>query len=299
MNSGVTYTLSNSTFYLEHYNDIKDWYNLSGSSYRVSFYMANQELEKARSSNISSFGIAFSGSSHSYYTVGMQAKSNSMSLKITYIAPWSAAITPSAGLVSAVCSGDPYTLSALMDNNNPYVSITPTSWAWYSATASNGAYAPIGSTNASTFAVTAPSNTGSIWYKYNQSINMMSNNTLETKASSYSITFCNPGSIYVSQCCIQINSNNPPSFGVCSVSDRSVTLNWNNLGTNVDHYVIRYGVDGGLSFKEITVAGTASSKLIEHLTNGRNYYFQIKAIGKSGYCDSREFSTTYLVPACE
>ena len=293
-----TYTLSNSTFYTSYYDKITNLYRgtASNNSGIVSFYMANQELEKARSSNISSFGIAFAGYSHSYYTVGMQAKSNSMSLKITYIAPWSAAITPSAGIVSSVCSGDPYTLSALMDNNNPYVSITPTSWAWYSATASNGAYSLMGSTNQSTYAVTAPSNTGSIWYKYNQSINMMSNNTLETKASSYSITFCNPGSIYVSQCCTSLGSS--PSFSATQVRDRSVNLQWSGMD-HVDHYVIRYGVDGGVSFKEIIVDRNTTSKLIERLTNGRSYFFQIQAIGASGYCDTQLSTKIYLTPNCQ
>ncbi len=295
-----------------------DWNLLSNTnygSYSINTYgryaytlnnAAKNQMNDNLRNGVTSYGIAFrreiTPSTLTYYAPWTNNNASSLgydpSMAIAYSAPWSCAITPSASPnTSSVCANDGvFTLTASQSVNTNYVSITPTSWAWYSATASNGAYSPIGSTNASTFAVTAPSNTGAIWYKYNQSINMMSNNTLETKASSYSITFCNPGSIYVSQCCTSLGSS--PSFSATQVRDRSVNLQWSGMD-HVDHFVIRYGVDGGVSFKEVTVAGNATSKLIERLTNGRSYFFQIQAIGASGYCDTQLSTKIYLTPNCQ
>lgn len=255
----------------------------------------------AASTSISTYMLAFNpGTSpaHKLNIAGANAATSKKPyLAVQYAAPWSVAITPSANPnKTSVCANDGvFTLTAAQTVDTRYVSISPTSWSWYSATASAGPYLPMGGTNASTYAVTAPSNTGSVWYKFNQSVNFYSNSTLETKANTYSITYCKPGSIYISQCCTSLGSN--PTFSATQVSDRSVTLTWSGMN-NVDLFVIRYGVDGGVSFNEITVAGNETSKLIERLTNGRSYYFQIQAIGASGYCDTQLSTKTYLTPEC-
>ena len=267
------------------------------------FYSFYHDLTRARANNVTSMGMMFwmytyASSAMQYY---LDIPSNSLTLNIQYAAPWSCVLSLSVRPnTSSVCANDGvFTLSASQNYNTNYFSLSPTSWRWYSATASTGPYSEMGGTNASTYAVTAPSNTGSVWYRYSQSVNFVSNSTLTTVSNSYSITYCNPGSIYVSQCCMPLGSN--PTFSATQVSDRSVTLRWSGMSqmSYVDHFVIRYGTEGGVSFEEIIVPGSATSTTINELTNGHTYYFQIQAISNSSdYCDTPLSTKVPLTPEC-
>jgi hypothetical protein len=265
------------------------------------FYSFYHDLTKARANNVTSMGMMFwmytyASSAMQYY---LDIPSNSLTLKVQYAAPWSCVLSLSVRPnTSSVCANDGvFTLSASQSYNTNYFSLSPTSWRWYSATASSGPYNEMGGTTASTYAVTAPSNTGSVWYRFSQSVRFVSNSTLTTLSNSYSISYCNPGSIYVSQCCMPLGSN--PTFSGTQVSDRSVTLTWNGMGSNVDHFVIRYGTEGGVGFEEISVSGSATSTTINELTNGHTYYFQIQAISSSSdYCDTPLSTKVPLTPVC-
>ena len=224
-------------------------------------------------------------------------------LAIKYSAPWSKVVGWGVATTRATESltVSPMLSATSQTPTTTYLPVTPgQSWKWYSATASGGPYNSMATTNLSTYQVSPPSMPGTVWYRYDRTVVAASNSTLSllNTSSVVGTALCNPQSIYYAPACEPINSNNPPSFSA-TPSDRSVTLSWNNLGANVvDHYVIRYGVEGGVGFKEITVAGNATSKLIERLTNGRSYYFQIQAIGASGYCDTQLSTKTYLTPNC-
>lgn len=211
-------------------------------------------------------------------------------------------ISPSVsrGASSACASSGSYTLTASQRINTSYVSMAPVSWTWYTARSSAGPYSSVGQTNASTYAISAPTSTGSIWYRYAQKVNFSANSTLETKTNAYTIgtNYCSPNFVYISQCCTALGSN--PTFSATQVGDRSVTLTWSGM-SHVDHFVIRYGTEGGITYAEKTVSGTSTSTTINNLTNGHTYYFQIQAIGASGspgFCDSQLSTKITLTPNC-
>ncbi len=269
----------------------------SGTGWKTNT-LATARLSSALADGRTDFMLVVSSNSGRFqaYPAG---NSNQPYLKVQYAAPWSCVISPLARPnTSSVCANDGvFTLSASQSYNSNYISVSATSWEWYSATVgSNGPYSPMGGTNMSTYAVTAPSNTGSIWYRFNQSLSLVSNSTLETMSNTYSITYCSPGSVYVSLCCTPLDNN--PTFSATQISDRSVTLNWNGM-SNVDHFVIRYGTEGGVSFEEISVPGSITSTTINELTNGHTYYFQIRAISSSSdYCDTPLSTKVPLTPVC-
>ena len=254
-------------------------------------------LTQSRASGIESFMVAITGGYGTTTSVfkaygANAAASRKPFLAVCYAMPWS--VTQSVQTPAAsVCANSQFTLTAGATIQD--VTYTPVSWQWYSATASNGDYSPMGGvTNASTYATRHPSSITKVWYRFYQTINMLTN-AVNSESSTYSFTTCNTASIRVSQCCTALGSN--PTFSATQVGDRSVTLTWSGM-SHVDHFVIRYGVDGGLGFNEITVDRNASSKTIERLTNGRSYYFQIQAIGASGYCDTQLSDKIYLAPRC-
>lgn len=305
-------TKGNASYSIGMWNTYTYTDNTSLTEYSVSstystntwYYRFFHNLASARANNITSFGMAFSNSGHytwnsSSLLSSFKIKSNSLTLAVKYAAPWSCVLTlsPRPNTSSVCANSGVFTLSASQSYNTNYFSLSPTSWRWYSATASSGPYNEMGGTTASTYAVTAPSNTGSVWYRFSQSVRFVSNSTLTTLSNSYSISYCNPGSIYVSQCCLPLGSN--PTFSGTQVSDRSVTLTWNGMGSNVDHFVIRYGTEGGVSFEEINVPRSATSTTINELTNGHTYYFQIRAISSSSdYCDTPLSTKVPLTPVC-
>lgn len=239
-----------------------------------------------------------SSNSISFYGANCATTSRRPYLAFLYSAPWSAVISPSAttGAASECAVCGKYTLSASQDYNSSYVTISPTSWKWYSATdGSNGNYSLMGGTTASTYAVTAPTNTGSVWYKFRQTVNFYSNSTLETKANTYSINHCSPACVYVSNC----SSIGSPSFASYSPGDRKVTFEL-GIVDNADHYVIRYGTVGGLGYREKVVsAGDEGNVVIDNLTNGHTYYFHVQAIGAEGYCNTLFSDSVRIMPKCE
>ena len=149
--------------------------------------------------------------------------------------------------------------------------------------------------------VQAPANTGSVWYKYMQTIKITTNATCApfgATSKSYTLTNCRPASVLVKQCCTSLGGT--LSFTGNQTGDRSVTLSWGGLTntSGIDHYVISYGT--GPTYKQIEVAANRTSIEIGNLTNGRTYHFEIQAIGKTGspsYCNSNT-ATVNLSPVC-
>lgn len=311
-----SYTIGmwNSNTYISSYSE----YSVSStySTYTVG-YKFFHDLTSARANNVTSMGMAFSNSG--FYTwnsssqTSFSINSNSLSLNVQYSAPWSRIMTPAAKVSAnasstTACAGSgTITLSASQNYNNQYVPLSAAkTWQWYSATnGSNGAYVTMGGTftvnSSHSTTVQVPANTGSVWYKYSQTVAVTTNaNCSPVGATSmrYTISRCSPACVLVSQCCQSLGGN--PSFSVRQTRDRSVHLEWSGM-SHVDYFVIRYGVDGGVSCKDLTVPGTATSQDIDNLTNGRSYYFQIKAYGASGspsYCDSDISTKIYLTPEC-
>ena len=298
-----TYTLSNSNFYTSNHDMFTNFYSgiSSASSYMITYYRAYMEMEKARKNGNSAYGMAFS--QYSYNSSGMNAPTSAMSLLVTYQAPWSIVLSPSAKIPtsSACATGGTYTLTASQSMNTSYVSVSPQTWTWYSATASGGPYASIGTTTASAYTVSGRNDPGTVWYRYAEKASMVSNTARSTVTNYYTIgtNLCSPAKIEFK--CTPLPSN--PTFSATATGDRSVTLTWSGI-SGTDHYVIRYGVDSGINFKEITVPYGTNTVTIENLTNGREYYFQIQAIGgieASGcqYCTTQLSTKAHVTPDCD
>ncbi|MBQ6276964.1 MAG: fibronectin type III domain-containing protein [Bacteroidales bacterium] len=299
-----TYTLSNSNFYSSNHDMFTNFYRgaSSASSYMITQYRAYMEMEKARENNKSAYGMAFS-QYYIYPSSGMSAATSAMNLLVTYQAPWSVVLTPSAKTPasSACATGGTYTLTASQSMNTSYVSVSPQTWTWYSATASGGPYASIGTTTATAYTVSGRNDPGTVWYRYAEKASMVSNTARSTVTNYYTIgtNLCSPAKIEFK--CTPLPSN--PTFSATATGNRSVTLTWSGI-SGTDHYVIRYGVDSGISFKEITVPYGTNTVTIENLTNGREYYFQIQAIGgieASGcqYCTTQLSTRAHVTPDCD
>ena len=261
----------------------------------------------AGSTSVSTYMLAFAPSLNTSYKLNVAganaATSKQPYLAVQYSAPWSKVLSPSAKVpaTSACATGGTYTLTASQAQNTSYVSVVPKTWTWYSATASGAGYAYIGTTTASTYTVSGLNDPGTIWYRYAENASMVSNTARSTLSSYYTIgtNLCSPAKIEFK--CTPLPSN--PTFSATDTGDRSVTLTWSGI-SGTDHYLIRYGVDGGISFKEITVPYGTDTVTIENLTNGREYYFQIQAIGgieASGcqYCTTQLSTKAHVTPDCD
>ncbi len=305
-------TNGNASYSLGMWNTATYTYNSSNTLSSVSssystytyYYKFYHDLISARTNNVTSMGMMFSeygyGTSTSY---SFNVPSSNISLNVQYEAPWSKVLSPSAKVpaTSACATGGTYTLTASQSMNTSYVSVSPQTWTWYSATASGGPYASIGTTTASAYTVSGRNDPGTVWYRYAEKASMVSNTARSTVTNYYTIgtNLCSPAKIEFK--CTPLPSN--PTFSATATGDRSVTLTWSGI-SGTDHYLIRYGVDGGISFKEITVPYGTNTVTIENLTNGREYYFQIQAIGgieASGcqYCTTQLSTKAHVTPDCD
>lgn len=262
--------------------------SVSSNTWSYKFF---QDITSLRANNITSMGMMFSANPYTW--LGFNVPSSNISLNVQYQAPWSKVLTPSVKTPtsSACATGGSYTLTASNTFSTNYVSIAPKTWTWYTATASGGPYASLGSTTGSTYTVSGLNVPGTIWYRFAEKVNMVSNSTRSNVTDYYTIktNICSPAKIAFT--CTSLAT---PNFSAESgVDDRSVILKWTS-SPNVDHYVIRYGVEGGIGYKEINVSANGSSLItqtISNLTNGREYYFQLQAIGAADasgcqYCNA-------------
>lgn len=277
--------------------------SLSSVSSNTWSYKFFQDITSLRANNITSMGMMFSAYGYTGTTCSFNVPSSNISLNVQYQAPWSKVLSPSAKVpaTSACATGGTYTLTASQSMNTSYVSVSPQTWTWYSATASGGPYASIGTTTASAYTVSGRNDPGTVWYRYAEKASMVSNTARSTVTNYYTIgtNLCSPAKIEFK--CTPLPSN--PTFSATATGDRSVTLTWSGI-SGTDHYVIRYGVDSGISFKEITVPYGTNTVTIENLTNGREYYFQIQAIGgieASGcqYCTTQLSTKAHVTPDCD
>ena len=324
-----THIVTNSTYITRYHDGLANAYRLSTSKSDYAYYattaypIAFFDIENTRQTT-TRFGIAFipgaqgiySNSLYAWYdysastnTAVLSAATSAMNLLITYAAPWSCVLAPSVRTsASSACVGDGIiTLSAMQNEASIYVPIVATkTWQWYSGTnGSNGTYATMGGTFTATalpsLTVVAPANTGSVWYKYLQTIKITTNATcapLGATSKSYSLTNCRPASVLVKQCCTPLGGT--LTFNGTQTGDRSVTLSWGGItNTNgIRYYVISYGT--GPTYKQIEVEASRNSIEIGNLTNGRTYHFEIQAIGKTGspsYCNSNTINVN-LSPEC-
>ncbi|MBR5984006.1 MAG: fibronectin type III domain-containing protein [Bacteroidales bacterium] len=307
-----TLTLSHSTFATKYHDALASMYTVSSTnngawSYSAGYLCAYYDIENARKSSKTDFGMAFSQGANSNLP-GISAPTSAMCMHITYMAPWSCVLAPSVRTsASSACVGDGIiSLTASQNNGSAYVPIVATkTWQWYSGTnGSNGTYATMGGTftanTSHSTTVQAPANTGSVWYKYIQTIKITSNATctpLGATSKTYTVS-CRPASVAIVQCCSSLGGT--LTFNGTQTGDRSVTLSWGGI-TNTNgilHYVISYGT--GPTYKQIEVAANRNSIEIGNLTNGRTYHFEIQAIGKTGspsYCNSNTINVN-LVPIC-
>ena len=269
------------------------------------YYKFFHDLMSARTNNVTSMGMMFSEYGYGTYTsYGFNVPSSNISLNVQYEAPWSKVLSPSAKVpaTSYCATGGTYTLTASQSMNTSYVSVVPKTWTWYSATASNGTYRSIGSTAASTYTVSGRSDPGTVWYRYAENASMVSTSSRSTLSSYYTIgtNLCSPAKIEYK--CTPLASS--PTFSASTEStDRGVKLRWNQV-TNASGYVIRYGMAGAVNYATVTIdSGSTTEYEITGLTNGREYHFQIQAIGgvaASGcqYCNT-DFSADDFTPECD
>ena len=304
-----TYDYRNSSFYPYFRETIRSLQFDNGNWAYGCLFNAYIALENARSAGVTSFAMMFS-STYDYSSTKMSlmsAKVSDMSLLVGYSAPWSCVIIPSVRTnASSACVGDGViSLTASQNNGTAYLPIAAKTWQWYSGTnGSNGTYATIGGTftanSSHSTTVQAPANTGSVWYKYIQTIKITSNATctpMGATSKTYTVS-CRPASVAIVQCCTPLYGT--LNFTGHQTGDRSVTLSWGGI-TNTNgilHYVISYGT--GPTYKQIEVAANRNSIEIGNLTNGRTYHFEIQAIGKTdspSYCNSN-IATVDLSPVC-
>ena len=308
-----------------HYNDyissgsasytIGMWYSsLSNSSITLTsvsssystytyYYKFYHDLISARTNNVTSMGMMFSewGTATSY---SFNVPSSNISLNVQYEAPWSKVLSPSAKVpaTSACATGGIYTLTASQAQNTSYVSVVPKTWTWYTATASGGPYESIGLTTATAYTVSGMNDPATVWYRYAEKASMVSTSSRSTLSSYYTIgtNLCSPAKIEYK--CTPLASN--PTFSASTEpTDRGVILRWNQVA-NASGYVIRYGMAGAVNYATVTIdSGSTTEYEITGLTNGREYRFQIQAIGgvaASGcqYCTT-DFSADDFTPNCD
>jgi len=306
-----TLTLSHSTFATKYHDALASMYTVSSTnngawSYSAGYLCAYYDIENARKSSKTNFGMAFSQGDNRNLP-GISAPTSAMCMHITYMAPWSCVLAPSVRTsASSACVGDGIiSLTASQNNGTAYLPIAAKTWQWYSGTnGSNGTYAAIGGTftanSSHSTTVQAPANTGSVWYKYIQTIKITSNATctpLGATSKTYTVS-CRPASVAIVQCCTPLGGT--LNFTGNQTGDRSVTLSWGGI-TNTSgilHYVISYGT--GPTYKQIEVDASRNSIEIGNLTNGRTYHFEIQAIGNTGspsYCNSNTINVN-LSPEC-
>jgi len=305
-NGNASYSLGmwNTATYTFYSSNTLSSVSSSYSTYTY-YYKFFHDLISARTANVTSMGMMFSAYGYSTYSTNIfNVPSSNISLNVQYEAPWSKVLSPSAKVpaTSACATGGTYTLTASQAQNTSYVSVVPKTWTWFTATASTGPYASIGSTTATAYTVSGRNDPGTVWYRYAEKASMVSNSARSTVTNYYTIgtNLCSPAKIEFK--CTPLASS--PTFSASTEpTDRGVILRWNQVA-DASGYVIRYGRAGAVNYATVTInSGSTTEYEITGLTNEREYHFQIQAIGgvaASGcqYCTT-DFSADDFTPNCD